>query len=382
MIWGCVQPDARAGHEHRAQFALLLRRMPHTVAGARRSTACAARRCRRCHGGRTQILDRPGRRVRRGRRRAHGPRRHDARHRHLNPRRVEAVREGLEHDGPHGRDARAHARHHARDAGQVRAALAPARADQRRTSGPSRRKSSASRATMRRASSVRCDIDEVIRPGHDTRGTRGVDAGVRSERRHGDGGKRLGHLGRRGGNAGDAAERAKALGQQPRAKIVSMAVAGATRRSWVTARCRRPKRRSSACEASRPSDIQVAELNEAFAAQSLPVIKDLDLLDQMDEKVNLNGGAIALGHPLGCSGARIMTTLLHQMKRRTRRPASPRCASASARASRPCSRGPEPRCRFRGGGASYRWAPPLRWRASSRASARPRRRASPVMSWS
>jgi acetyl-CoA acyltransferase len=56
------------------------------------------------------------------------------------------------------------------------------------------------------------------------------------------------------------------------------------------------------------------ELNEAFAAQSIPVLKDLGLLDQMDDKVNLNGGAIALGHPLGCSGARITTSLLHLMR--------------------------------------------------------------------
>ncbi len=62
------------------------------------------------------------------------------------------------------------------------------------------------------------------------------------------------------------------------------------------------------------NDIEFAELNEAFAAQSLPVLKDLGLLDKMDEKVNLNGGAIALGHPLGCSGARISTTLLHIME--------------------------------------------------------------------
>jgi acetyl-CoA acyltransferase len=62
-------------------------------------------------------------------------------------------------------------------------------------------------------------------------------------------------------------------------------------------------------------DVALFELNEAFAAQSLPVIKDLGLLDRMDEAVNRNGGAIALGHPLGCSGARIVTTLLHQMKR-------------------------------------------------------------------
>lgn len=62
------------------------------------------------------------------------------------------------------------------------------------------------------------------------------------------------------------------------------------------------------------SDIQVIELNEAFAAQGLAVLKDLGLLETMDDKVNLNGGAIALGHPLGCSGARITTTLLNAME--------------------------------------------------------------------
>lgn len=64
------------------------------------------------------------------------------------------------------------------------------------------------------------------------------------------------------------------------------------------------------------SDIELWELNEAFAAQSLPVLKDLGLLEKADEIVNVNGGAIALGHPLGCSGARIVGTLLHEMKKR------------------------------------------------------------------
>ncbi len=64
------------------------------------------------------------------------------------------------------------------------------------------------------------------------------------------------------------------------------------------------------------ADIDIFELNEAFAAQVLPCIKDLGLMGQLDEKVNLNGGAIALGHPLGCSGARISTTLLNLMERR------------------------------------------------------------------
>ena len=60
-------------------------------------------------------------------------------------------------------------------------------------------------------------------------------------------------------------------------------------------------------------DIDLAELNEAFAAQALAVIRDLGLDEDI---VNVNGGAIALGHPLGCSGARILTTLIHEMRRR------------------------------------------------------------------
>ncbi len=60
-------------------------------------------------------------------------------------------------------------------------------------------------------------------------------------------------------------------------------------------------------------DIEYAELNEAFAAQSLPVLKDLKLMDRQD-RVNVNGGAIALGHPLGCSGARITGTLVNVLE--------------------------------------------------------------------
>ena len=61
------------------------------------------------------------------------------------------------------------------------------------------------------------------------------------------------------------------------------------------------------------TDLDLIELNEAFASQSIACIHDLGL-DL--EKVNVNGGAIALGHPLGCSGVRISTTLLHEMKKR------------------------------------------------------------------
>lgn len=110
-----------------------------------------------------------------------------------------------------------------------------------------------------------------------------------------------------------SAERAKALGLTPMAKVRSMAVAGcdpAIMGYGPVPACKKALKRAGLTI----EDIDFWELNEAFAAQSLPVMKDLKLLDVMDSKVNLNGGAIALGHPLGCSGARISTTLLNVMK--------------------------------------------------------------------
>jgi len=107
--------------------------------------------------------------------------------------------------------------------------------------------------------------------------------------------------------------RAKALGLKPRAVVRSMAVAGVDPSIMgygpVPATHKALKRVGMSM-----SDIDHVELNEAFAAQALPVLKDLKLLDQMDQKVNLNGGAIALGHPFGCSGARITGTLLNVME--------------------------------------------------------------------
>ena len=64
------------------------------------------------------------------------------------------------------------------------------------------------------------------------------------------------------------------------------------------------------------NDLDLVELNEAFASQSIACIREL----QLDvNKVNVNGGAIAMGHPLGCSGVRISTTLLYEMQRRNAR---------------------------------------------------------------
>ncbi|MCG8384246.1 MAG: thiolase family protein, partial [Cytophagales bacterium] len=104
----------------------------------------------------------------------------------------------------------------------------------------------------------------------------------------------------------------KELGLEPEARMVSYAVAGVEPRIMgigpVEAVPKALKRAGLKKE-----DIDLIELNEAFAAQSLAVIKELDL--DMD-KINVNGGAIALGHPLGSTGARLSITLLNEMRRR------------------------------------------------------------------
>jgi acetyl-CoA acyltransferase len=110
-----------------------------------------------------------------------------------------------------------------------------------------------------------------------------------------------------------SAEKAKALGTKPLARVRSMSAVGVD--PSIMGYGPVPAVKKALGRAGmKVSDVDLFELNEAFAAQSLPVLKDLGLLDAVDEKVNLNGGAIALGHPLGCSGARIVTTLLHLME--------------------------------------------------------------------
>ncbi|EAQ67264.1 acetyl-CoA C-acyltransferase FadA [Marinomonas sp. MED121] len=110
-----------------------------------------------------------------------------------------------------------------------------------------------------------------------------------------------------------SAKKAEELGVTPIARVKSMAVAGCDPAIMgygpVPASKKALKRAGLTI-----SDIEIVELNEAFAAQALPVMKDLKLLNDLETKVNLNGGAIALGHPLGCSGTRISTTLLNVMK--------------------------------------------------------------------
>ena len=115
-----------------------------------------------------------------------------------------------------------------------------------------------------------------------------------------------------------SAERAEALGLKPIARVLSTGVAGCDASIMGYGPVPASKQALKAAGLT-IEDIQTVELNEAFAAQSIPVLKDLGLLERVDPAVNLNGGAIALGHPLGCSGSRICTTLLNVMKQQNTR---------------------------------------------------------------
>ena len=111
-----------------------------------------------------------------------------------------------------------------------------------------------------------------------------------------------------------SAHYARAHGLEPLAKIRSMATAGVPPR--VMGIGPMPATRKALDRAGLSfEDIGLVELNEAFAAQSLAVLHEWRM-DAEDERLNPNGGAIAIGHPLGCSGARILTTLVQEMKRR------------------------------------------------------------------
>jgi acetyl-CoA C-acetyltransferase len=107
-------------------------------------------------------------------------------------------------------------------------------------------------------------------------------------------------------------EAVKKYGLTPMAKIKSMAVAGVDPAIMGIGPV--PATKKALDRAGlKMSDLDLVELNEAFASQSIACIRDLGL---DNDKVNVNGGAISIGHPLGCSGVRISATLLHEMKRR------------------------------------------------------------------
>lgn len=109
-----------------------------------------------------------------------------------------------------------------------------------------------------------------------------------------------------------SAEKAKSLGMKPLARVVASASAGVPPR--VMGYGPVPATKKALQRAGlQMKGIGLVELNEAFAVQSLAVIEDLGVDSEI---VNVNGGAIAIGHPLGCSGARLVTTLVHEMKNR------------------------------------------------------------------
>jgi acetyl-CoA acetyltransferase family protein len=108
-------------------------------------------------------------------------------------------------------------------------------------------------------------------------------------------------------------ERARSEGRTPLARVVTSAVAGVSPEVMGIGPV--PAVRKALGRAGLEMDqIDLIELNEAFAAQALACIRELGI---STDRVNVNGGAIALGHPLGASGARIVTTLVHEMRRRS-----------------------------------------------------------------
>lgn len=107
-------------------------------------------------------------------------------------------------------------------------------------------------------------------------------------------------------------EKAVEIGLKPLARVIASAAAGVPPRIMGVGPVYATRKALTRADL-KLEDIGLVELNEAFAVQSLAVIKELRLDPEI---VNVNGGAIALGHPLGCSGARILTTLLYEMKRR------------------------------------------------------------------
>ena len=107
-------------------------------------------------------------------------------------------------------------------------------------------------------------------------------------------------------------QRAKELGLRPRARIVASAVAGVDP-AYMGLGPIPATRKVLQRTGLRIQDIDLVELNEAFAVQSIQCMRELEI---NEEKLNVNGGAIALGHPLGCSGARLVVTLLHELERR------------------------------------------------------------------
>jgi acetyl-CoA acyltransferase len=112
-----------------------------------------------------------------------------------------------------------------------------------------------------------------------------------------------------------ARERAEALGLRPLARFAAYATAGVEPERFGIGPV--PAMRKALARASLSLDrIDLVEMNEAFASQVLACLREMPI---PDDRLNVNGGAIALGHPLGCTGAKLTTSLLHEMARRQAR---------------------------------------------------------------
>ena len=154
--------------------------------------------------------------------------------------------------------------------------------------------------------------DEYIKDGVTYEAITKLQAGLR-QGRHRDRRQRQRHQRRRRRRGADDAGGSQASGASRRWRASSPGrMPASILRSWARGRSRPPRRRwrrpAGPCK-----DLDLIEANEAFAAQACAVNKGLGW---DTEKVNVNGGAIAIGHPIGASGARVLTTLLYEMKRR------------------------------------------------------------------
>ena len=158
-----------------------------------------------------------------------------------------------------------------------------------------------------------------LKPAFHATGTRHGRQFVADERR------------RRRGARSCRESRAKTLGLTPLARWVGYATAGVAPERFGIGPVPAVRKLLGALGLAL-DDIDLVELNEAFAAQVLACLRELDI---DPDRLNVNGGAIALGHPLGCTGARLTTTLLHEMApARQRATAWSRCASAEGWARR------------------------------------------------
>ena len=148
-------------------------------------------------------------------------------------------------------------------------------------------------------------------PGHHRGITRRAEGGLQ-EGRHRHGWQRAGRQRRRRGAGRDSEAKAKALGKTPIARIVGQATSGLAPKMVMMTPVEAVRKVSKKIGWDL-KDVDLFEINEAFSVQAVAVMRELGI---DPARVNVHGGAVALGHPIGASGARVLTTLLYAMKRR------------------------------------------------------------------